>query len=91
MNLKEQIISNARIEVQQSFCDFCSIDIKKALQEIEAIKNIRLYPKDSIVTFNFTSPHKLSTALNTLSAIGYCEKGEVVDNKNVDIRYCNCK
>ncbi len=71
----------ARIEVQQRFCETCAFLIKKELQEIDDVKHIKLYPKDSLITFSFTSANKLSSALNTLSEIGYYEKGELHDNK----------
>lgn len=74
------MIATAKIEVQQSFCNNCSVCIKKELQIIEDVKNIRLYPKESLITFNFIKADKLSAVLNTLSKLGYPEKGERVNN-----------
>lgn len=69
-------MSIAKIEVQQSFCKNCSKCIKKELQIVKDLKNIRLYPKDSMITFNFMEANKLSEALNILSNLGYPEMGE---------------
>ncbi len=91
MLIEKSSVSTARIEVQQHFCDTCSIFIKRELQEIEEVKNIRLYPKDSLIIFNFANAYKLSVALNTLSEIGYCEKGEFVNNQRFKNGYCGCK
>ena len=82
--------SMARIEVQKSFCDGCSLCIKKELQKVNDIKNIRLYPKDSIITFNFVKANKLSTVLNVLSEIGYSEKGERVNKHQLSKLFCSC-
>ncbi|SHG75553.1 hypothetical protein [Winogradskyella jejuensis] len=81
--------STARIEVQQSFCKNCSDCIKKELQVIEDVNNVRLYPKDSLITFNFFKADRLSAALNVLSRLGYPEKGERVDN-SVFKTLCRC-
>lgn len=83
------MIATARIEVQQSFCKNCSAYIKQELQIIEDIKNVRLYPKDSLITFNFLKADKLSSVLNTLSKLGYSEKGERVELE-VSKSLCNC-
>ena len=70
--------STARIEVQGHFCKGCSRRIKKKLQLVNDINNIRFYPKESLITFNFLKANKLSIALNVLSEMGYPEKGERV-------------
>lgn len=82
--------STARIEIQQRFCDNCSVCIKKELQEISDINNVRLYPKESLITFNFIKANKLSAALNTLSEIGYYEKGDRVDEHQLLKLACAC-
>jgi hypothetical protein len=84
------LVSTARIEVQQSFCNGCSVCIKKELQEIEEINSVRLYPKESLITFNFMKANKLSTALNILSKIGYSEKGEHMDKAQPFKSVCGC-
>lgn len=82
--------SIARIQVEHPFCNNCSVCIKKELQDIEAITNVRLYPKESLVTFNFMKADKLSTALNILTDIGYPEKGERLINERFVKTVCGC-
>lgn len=84
------IASMARIEVQQSFCNTCSACIKKKLQDIKDLKNIRLYPRESLITFNFIKANKLSDALNILSEIGYPERGESMSFKQTPRSACQC-
>ncbi len=89
--LEERLATSmARIKVEHPFCNNCSVCIKKELQEIEAITNIRLYPKESLVTFNFIKADKLSTALNILSDIGYPEKGERLFKEQFSNSVCRC-
>lgn len=80
----------ARIEVEQRFCKGCSVCIKNELQKIDEINNVRLYPKESLITFNFIKANKLSSALNILSEIGYSEKGEHLHKRQVNKQACNC-
>ncbi|ULC59875.1 hypothetical protein MBM09_02580 [Flaviramulus sp. BrNp1-15] len=80
----------AKIEVQQSFCNNCSVCIKKELQGIDDVNNVRLYPKESLITFNFIKANKLSEALNVLSGIGYPEKGEQIFNAQFSKSVCKC-
>ncbi|WP_400076556.1 hypothetical protein [Winogradskyella sp. R77965] len=79
----------ARIKVEQRFCNNCSVWIKNELQEIDDVNNVRLYPKESLITFNFTKAYKLSTALNILSEIGYYESGEKVNKEQLQ-EICSC-
>ena len=89
--LKEVITTSmAKIQVEQHFCKNCSIGIEKELQDIETITNIRFYPKELLVTFNFVKADKLSTALNVLSDIGYPEKGEKLFKKQFSNSVCCC-
>ncbi|RZN84619.1 MAG: hypothetical protein EVB11_00790 [Winogradskyella sp.] len=81
--------STAKIEVQQSFCNSCSVCIKKELQVIENVKNVRLYPKESLIIFNFIKADKLSAVLNVLSRLGYPEKGERIE-KEFSKSLCRC-
>lgn len=80
----------ARVEVQQGFCDNCSVCIKKELQEIDEVNNVRLYPKESLITFNFMRANKLSAVLNMLSDIGYPEKGEKIFEEHFTKSVCSC-
>ena len=82
--------STARIEVQGRFCKGCSTSIKKKLQLVNDINNIRLYPKESLITFNFFKANKLSIALNVLSEMGYPEKGERIDITQCYKSQCLC-
>jgi copper chaperone CopZ len=89
--LEERLTASmARIKVEHPFCNNCSVCIKKELQEIEAVTNIRLCPKESLVTFNFIKADKLSTALNILSDIGYPEKGERLYKEQFSNSVCRC-
>ena len=83
------MISTAKIEIQQRFCKSCSASIKKELQVIEQVENVRLYPKDSLITFNFMNAEKLSSALNVLSRLGYSEKGERIKEESLK-SLCSC-
>lgn len=83
------ITSLARIPVQNTFCKSCIAPIKKKLQEIERIKNIALYPSDSLVVFNFDSANQVSEVLNTLTDLGYPPEGERTNNNDVT-SMCNC-
>jgi len=85
----KNVAITARIEVQQRFCDGCSVCIKNELQEIDDINNVRLYPKESLITFNFTKAYKLSTVLNRLSEIGYYEVGETASKQQL-LEICSC-
>lgn len=80
----------AKIEVQNSFCTRCSGKIKVELLKIENITNVHLYPFDSLVVFNFVKANELSTALNTLTALGYPPKGDRIDMKNYVHPWCQC-
>jgi len=84
------MVYTARIEVQDSFCDVCSIGIKKELQEINDVKNIHLYPKESLITFNFMKVNNLSTVLNVLTEIGYPEIGERLQKRESTKIVCDC-
>ncbi len=80
----------AKIVVQNSFCAKCSGKIKIELLKIENITNVYLYPFDSLVVFNFVKANELSTALNTLTALGYPPKGDRIDMKNYVHPWCIC-
>lgn len=84
------MIYTARIEVEDSFCDSCSTCIKNGLQEIKEIKNINLYPKESLITFNFMKVNNLSTVLNVLTDMGYREKGERYSKQACSKLVCDC-
>lgn len=90
MLVERNITSLARIPVQEIFCDECSDCIKKGLQEIKGIANVRLYPLESLVCFNFITASTLSTALNILSDIGYTEKGDKSFKEQFSKSSCGC-
>jgi len=78
----------AQIEVQQSFCNRCAIKIKEALLKIEDITNVYLYPKDSLIVFNFVKANEISKALNLLTELGY---PEIREKGNCNNRpFCDC-
>ena len=91
MLVASNIRSLARIPVQQIFCDNCSVHIKKGLQEITGIANVRLYPKESLVCFNFMTANTLSTALNFLLTIGFTEKGDKTFEEQFSLLSCGCQ
>ncbi|MFK7811776.1 MAG: hypothetical protein AB8B59_04730 [Maribacter sp.] len=74
--MKHQI---ARIPVQNSFCESCKSVIQRKLTKIRDISNVRLYPEESLVVFNFLRANELSDVLNVLTEMGYPEKGEPID------------
>ena len=78
MNAAVQLIQKAKFEVARSFCDSCSKHIANRLQDIDGIKNVRLYPLERVVSFHFNKPFDLSNALNELTTMGYPEKGEII-------------
>ena len=83
-------MSLARIPIQQVFCDHCSDCIKAELQKINGISNVRLYPLESLVCFNFMTANTLSTALNSLWDIGYTEKGDTSRYEQFSKSSCGC-
>lgn len=87
--MKQMKTSIARIPVQSSFCVRCSHKIKAALLEIDDISNVRLYPMDALVVFNFVRANEISKALNVLTSLGYPEEGEK-NNDDVVIPMCRC-
>ena len=80
----------ARIEVQNPFCQRCLDGIKNKLQGIDDVINVNLYPKSSLVIFNFIKATKLSEVLNVLSEIGYPEKGERESKLEPSKPNCSC-
>jgi len=88
--VERNIRSMARIPVQQIFCDNCSAQIKRGLQEIKGVANVRLYPSESLICFNFMTANTLSTALNILSDIGYTEKGDRSFKEQFATSSCGC-
>ena len=83
--------SMARVEVQRHFCDNCANAIRHELEHLEGIKNIRLYPRDLLITFNFLKAEHLSSLLNMLSVIGYPERGEhACDMMKQTKTMCSC-
>lgn len=81
----------AQIPVQNSFCQRCSHTIKSELLKVNDISNVYLYPKDSLVVFNFVKANELSDALNILMSLGYPPKGDKVDKKNCRPPLCCCQ
>lgn len=90
MLVERNLRSLARIPIQQNFCENCSVRIKKGLKEINGITNIRLYPEESLVCFNFMSANTLSIALNILYDIGYTEKGDKSFIERLSNSNCGC-
>ncbi len=74
--MKHQI---ARIQVQNNFCHQCKSSIQTKLTEIRDVSNVRLYPEESLVVFNFMKANELSDVLNALTEMGYPETGEKVN------------
>jgi hypothetical protein len=76
IKMKHQI---ARIPVQNSFCELCKNKIQTKLSKISDVSNVRLYPQESLVVFNFFKANELSNVLNALTEMGYPEKGEQIN------------
>ncbi len=79
----------AKIELKKSFCTQCSVKIRRKLQMIDDISNVRLYPTDSLVIFNFIKANELSDALNLLTDLGYPPKGDKIDCLSL-VKACSC-
>ncbi|MFS4446888.1 hypothetical protein [Maribacter sp. 2307UL18-2] len=79
----------AKIPVQRSFCDGCSTKIGQELLKIANITNVRLYPTDALVIFNFKRANEVSDALNTLTALGFPPQGEKIRQTPLSIT-CAC-
>ena len=58
--------------------------------EAKNIKNVYLYPNDSLVVFNFNTASQLSQVLNTLTDLGYPEKGDSLTSNKYNTPYCTC-
>ncbi|NHF58323.1 hypothetical protein FK220_003150 [Flavobacteriaceae bacterium TP-CH-4] len=86
--MKQQI---ARIQVQNNFCERCKSSIQTKLTKIRDVSNVRLYPKESLVVFNFFRANELSDVLNALTEMGYPEEGERI-NRDTLLRskWCMC-
>ncbi|WP_422859151.1 hypothetical protein ACOKFD_17870 [Flagellimonas sp. S174] len=80
----------ARIPVQRTFCNRCSIKIKDALLNIKDITNVNLYPMESLIVFNFIRANEISKALNVLTELGCPEEGEKVTD-DLNVTFCNCE
>lgn len=79
----------ATIPVQRSFCDRCSATIGQELLKITNITNVRLYPADALVIFNFIKANEVADALNVLTAMGFPPKGEKIGPIPLEIT-CAC-
>ncbi|WP_411895356.1 hypothetical protein [Winogradskyella sp. A2] len=80
----------ARVEVQRNFCGHCAGYIKKELEDVKGIKNLRFYPSDLLITFNFRKAQHLSEVLNRLFLLGYPEKGEISKVLGTTNLVCRC-
>ena len=76
--MKHQI---ARIPVQNSFCELSKTTIQTKLSKIRDVSNVRLYPQESLVVFNFFKANEVSNVLNVLTEMGYPEKGEQINHE----------
>ncbi len=86
--MKHQI---ARIQVQNNFCHECKRGIQTKLTEIQDVSNVRLYPEESLVVFNFIKANELSNVLNALTEMGYPETGErIAHDTLVKSKMCLC-
>lgn len=85
--MKHQI---ARIHVQNNFCESCKSSIQGKLTKIRDVSNVRLYPKESLVVFNFFKANELSDVLNALTEMGYPEKGERINQDIIESKMCLC-
>ncbi len=82
--------SLARVIVQNPFCSNCITPIKKKIMEVDEVKNVRLFPSDSLVVFNFNRAHQISEVLNTLMALGYPPEGDQISSCNATKPLCSC-
>ncbi|TBN04412.1 heavy-metal-associated domain-containing protein [Hyunsoonleella flava] len=82
--------SLARIVVQNPFCTNCSVSIKKKIMEIEQVQNVRLFPEDALVVFNFNRANQISEVLNTLMNLGYPPEGDRITQTYTNKPLCGC-
>lgn len=78
----------AKVEVQRNFCYSCSGIIKKELENLNGIKNLRFYPSELLITFHFRKAEQLSDVLNKLLILGYPEKGENYELSSTNLNCC---
>ncbi|MDJ0645457.1 MAG: hypothetical protein QNJ57_05665 [Flavobacteriaceae bacterium] len=83
--------SLARIFVQNPFCTDCITPIKKRIMNVQNIRNVALYPSDSLVVFNFNKVNQVSEVLNTLMALGHPQKGDHITDETFVPPLCKCK
>lgn len=79
----------AKISVQRSFCEGCSRIIGQELVKIANITNVRLYPTEALVLFNFIKANEVADALNALTALGFPPKGDRIKPEALCIS-CAC-
>lgn len=82
--------SLARVIVQNPFCSNCIAPVKKKIMEVKDVKNVRLFPANSLVVFNFNRAHQISEVLNTLVALGYPPEGDQILEGNSILPKCSC-
>ena len=80
----------ARIFVKNTFCINCVNPIKKKIGEVNNIKNVALYPSESLVVFNFNSANQVSEVLNTLMTLGYPPEVDCITTMNLATPLCTC-
>lgn len=82
--------SLARIFVQNPFCSNCLTSIKQKIMEVKQVKNVMLFPADSLVVFSFNRANQISEVLNTLVALGYPPEEDIISNALRVKPLCEC-
>lgn len=80
----------ARIFVQNRFCSDCITPIKQKILEVKQVKNVMLFPRDSLVVFNFNRANQISEVLNTLVALGYPPEEDAIASASYVKPLCEC-
>ncbi|MFD0861567.1 hypothetical protein ACFQ1M_05070 [Sungkyunkwania multivorans] len=81
----------AKIFVQNTFCNQCTTTIKNKMVQEQEVRNVILYPSDSLVVFNFKRANQLSGVMNMLTALGYPPKGDRITSANTAVALCQCE
>lgn len=80
----------ARIFVQNEFCIQCVHKAQTKMMGVQNISNVKVYPKDALVVFNFKKANAVSEIRNTLTSLGYPPLGDSMGNTSYKTLLCEC-
>jgi len=82
--------SLARIFVQNPFCKGCISSLEKKVLQVDNVKHVRFFMKDSLIVFNFNRVNQVSEVMNILLTAGHPPQGDIVSNDFKINSHCNC-